>query len=131
MRRHHRDIIQISGITDEQRKAWRQASGGDRRGLSSWIRAVADRAAAGVAEARVNRVDLDSLAVEIQSLRRSLGSSVGSNLNQIAYALNYDIRSGRAPNTAGHEKVLIDAVEELSAIRRRLNDALQRLEVLR
>ena len=121
------DIFRVSGTTPAQRDRWRAAAGGGPRDLSAFVRASVDRAALDpVVEAAKERT-LDGVARALIELRASLGSGPGNALNQVARALNTDIRSGTAPNPAPHESAMAGAYLELQAIRAAVNAALDRL----
>ena len=125
------DIFKVSGTTARQRARWREAAGGGPRDLSAWIRAAADSAAADPASVQAVRVTTDALVEAIVDLRGALGSGPGNAINQVARALNTDIRGGRAPNAPPHEQALADAYAEIQAIRGALNLALDQLAELR
>lgn len=125
------DIIKVSGTTPGQRARWREAAGGGPRDLSAWIRAAADLAAADPAGAQAMQATTETLVVAIVGLRSALGSGPGNTLNQVARALNTDIRTGRTPDAAPHERSLADAHAELQAIRAALNLALDQLNGFR
>jgi hypothetical protein len=125
------DIIKVSGTTAGQRARWREAAGGGPRDLSAWIRAAADLAAADPMRVHAAQASTETLVDAIVGLRSALGSGPGNALNQVARALNTDIRSGRAPDAAPHERALADAHAELQAIRGALNLALDHLAELR
>jgi hypothetical protein len=125
------DIFKVSGTTAEQRARWRDAAGGGDRDLSAWIRRGADRAAASQADRGLTQADFDGLVTAITEFRQNLGSGPGNRLNQVARALNADIKAGVLPSAAPHEQVLAKSYEELQAIRAALNLALDRLDDVR
>lgn len=109
------DLVKLRA-TPDQAGRWRAAAG--ERGLSEWIRGLADVAAASGA-------DVALLRGELAALRADLNRGPGNALNQIARALNTHIRAGELPNAAAHERGLAAAADDLAALRRGVERALR------
>jgi hypothetical protein len=116
-----RDVIKVSGTTTAQREAWQAAAEAAGMSLSCWLREAADAAAlAGMTAA--------DLRAEIIQLRAGLARGVGNNLNQIATALNLDLRARKPVSSAAHEVALVAAARDLAVIRCKAEALLRRLE---
>jgi hypothetical protein len=111
-----RDEIVRVRTTAAQTARWRNIAGP--RGLSAWLRDLADVAAASGADVAV-------LRVELVRLRADLNRGVGNNLNQIAAAMNADLKAGRAASPA--DRALAEAAAELAAMRAVVEEALAAL----
>ena len=115
------DIVKVSGTTLTQREVWQAAAKGVDLSLSEWLREAADAAiVAGTTAA--------DLRAAIVALRTDIGRGVGNNLNQIARALNTDIRSGRRADIVPHEAALAEAARDLASLRRKTEALLRRVE---
>lgn len=115
------DILKVSGTTVDQRTVWREAAQRAQVSLSEWLREAADAAViAGTTAA--------DLRAAIVALRTDIGRGVGNNLNQIARALNTDLRAGRRADLARHEAALEAAARDIAIIRRRTEALLRRVE---
>lgn len=116
-----RDVLKVSGTTARQREAWRAAAEAADMPLATWLREAADAAAAAGTTAA-------DLRAEIMALRAEIARGVGNNLNQIARALNTELRANRAAQIAAHEAALAAAAAELRVLRRKAEALLRRLE---
>ena len=99
------DILKVSGVSPDQRAAWS---------------ACAAAAASGTTAA--------DLRAELVRLRADLARGMGNNLNQIAHALNADLKAGRLPDAAAHERSLAAAAADVALARRAVERMLRRLE---
>jgi Bacterial mobilisation protein (MobC) len=119
--RGRQDIVKVSGTTSDQREVWREAAGQARMSLSEWLREAADAVV-------ISGTTAADLRAAIAALRTEIGRGVGNNLNQIARALNTDIRAGRRADCAPHEAALEAAARDVAIIRRRTEAMLRRVE---
>ena len=101
---HRDDILKVSGVSSGQRATWS---------------ACAAAAASGTIAA--------DLRAELVRLRADLARGMGNNLNQIAHALNADLKAGRLPDAAAHERSLA-AAADVALARRAVERMLRRLE---
>lgn len=115
------DIVKVSGTTSDQRQVWREAASQARMSLSGWLREAADAVV-------ISGTTAADLRAAIVALRTEIGRGVGNNLNQIARALNTDIRAGRRADGAPHEAALEAAARDIALIRRRTEAMLRRVE---
>ena len=115
------DVVKLSGTSAAQREAWRDAAAAAHLSLAAWLREAADAAALAGATAA-------ELRAEIAALRVELGRGVGNNLNQLARALNTELKAGRRPSGAAHEAALAAAAAELAVMRRRTESLMRRVE---
>jgi hypothetical protein len=116
-----RDVVKVSGVGAGQRAAWSAAAETAGLALACWLREAADAAMVAGATAADLRADL-------MALRTELGRGVGNNLNQIARSLNIDLRARRPADGAAHAAALLTAARELTAIRRKAEALLRRVE---
>ena len=100
-------------VTADQAARWRAVAEG--RGLSAWLRELADVAAESGA-------DVAELRAELVRLRTDLNRGLGNNLNQIAAALNADLKAGQADGA--HGRGLAAAAVELARLRAAVEEAL-------
>ena len=115
------DIVKLSGTSAAQRDAWRTAAVAAGLPLATWLREAADAAALGGTIAA-------DLRDELMRLRADLTRGVGNNLNQVARALNVDLKAMRHPDDEAHTAALIDAAAELAVLRRKSEKLLRRVE---
>ena len=117
------DVIKVSGTNAGQRARWRQVSG---RSLSAWIRQAADRATDGFSSVLTSG-QCSRLEEMLLTLRADLNRGAGNNLNQIAQALNTDLRSGLGADGAAHGPALLAVAASIEGIRCELRAALSML----
>lgn len=115
------DVVKLSGTTQAQRDAWRAAADAAGLPLAAWLREAADAAALG-------GVIAADLRDELMQLRADLTRGVGNNLNQVARALNTDLKARRRPDDAAHAPALVAAADELLRLRRTAEKLLRRVE---
>ena len=115
------DILKVSGTTPDQRAAWSACAREAGLPVAAWMREAATAAAASGTTAA-------DLRAELVRLRADLARGVGSNINQVAHALNVDLKAGRAPDAALHERSLATAAADVAAARRAVERMLRRLE---
>ena len=115
------DVVKVSGTTPAQRGVWRARAQEAGLPTAAWLREAADAvAAAGTTAA--------DLRAELVHLRADLARGVGNNINQVAHALNADLKRGVQPTAAPHERSLAAAAADIAAARRVLERMLRRLE---
>lgn len=85
--------------------------------LSEWLRDVVDVSA-------ISGINVDGLRSELAMFRAELGRGAGNLLDQVAERLHIDAKSGHAPNAVEHERALIQAAADVSAMRKQLDRAL-------
>ena len=121
------DIVKVSGTTPEQRIRWRRAAG---MSLAAWMRQAADRAASGI-DGSLTAEQVSDLEAALRGIRRDLNRGVGNNVNQVATALNTDLKAGRPATAVGHEADLAAAAVSIEGIRDEIRAALSLLGGLR
>ena len=112
------DILKVSGVSPDQRTAWSACAAAAGLPTAAWMREAA--AAAGTTAA--------DLRAELVRLRVDLARGMGNNLNQIAHALNADLKAGKLPDAAAHERSLAAAAADVALARRAVEWMLRRLE---
>ena len=117
------DIIKVSGVSSDQRAAWSACAAAANLPTAAWMREAAAAAAASGTTAA-------DLRAELVRLRADLARGVGNNINQIAHALNTDLKAGRLPDAAAHERFLAAAAADVAAARRAVERMLRRMERL-
>ena len=121
------DVVKVSGTNAGQRARWREVSG---RSLSAWMRQAADRAADGSSSVLTSG-QCSRLEETLLTLRADLNRGAGNNLNQIAQALNTDLRSSLGADGAAHGPALLAAAVSIEGIRCELRAALSMLGSLK
>lgn len=114
------DIVKVSGTSPDQRAAWRACAAAAGLPMAAWVREAADAAAA----TGTTAADLRDALVW---LRTDLGRGLGNNVNQLAHALNLDLKAGHRPEAAAHERALAAAAADAAAMRRAVDRALRGL----
>jgi len=115
------DIIKVSGVSPDQRAAWSACAQAAGLPTATWMREAAMAAAASGTTAA-------DLRAELVRLRADLGRGVGNNLNQLAHVLNADLKAGKLPDAAAHERSLAAAAADVALARRAVERMLRRLE---
>lgn len=116
-----RDVVKLSGTSAPQREAWQAAARAADMPLAAWLREAADAAV-------LTGTTAADLRAEILALRTEIGRGVGNNLNQVAHALNTDLRAGRRADGAAHDATLAAAAQDLAGLRRKAEAMLRRVE---
>ena len=117
---HRDDILKVSGVSSGQRATWSACAAAAGLPTAAWMREAAAAAAASGTIAADQRA-------ELVRLRADLARGMGNNLNQIAHALNADLKAGRLPDAAAHERSLA-AAADVALARRAVERMLRRLE---
>lgn len=94
--------------TPAEERRWRGAADSSGMNLSAWLRSLADIAAATGA----NPADVRA---ELVALRRDLNAGIGNNVNQIAHAINADLKVGNPASPS--EAALRQMADDLTRIR--------------
>lgn len=114
------DVVKVSGTNAGQRARWRELAG---RSLSAWMRQAADLAADGSSFVLTSD-QCSRLEEALLTLRGDMNRGAGNNLNQIAQALNTDLRSGLGADGAAHGPALLAAAASIEGFRCELRAAL-------
>ena len=93
------DILKVSGVSPDQCTAWSACAAAAGLPTAAWMREAATVAAA-------SDITAADLLAELVRLRADLARGTGNNLNQIAHALNTDLKAGKLPDAAAHERSL-------------------------
>ena len=115
------DILKVSGVSPDQRTAWSACAAAAGLPTAAWMREAATVAAA-------SDITAADLLAELVRLRADLARGTGNNLNQIAHVLNTDLKAGRLPDAAAHERSLAAAAADVALARRAVERMLRRLE---
>ena len=115
------DILKVSGVSSGQRATWSACAAAAGLPTAAWMREAA-------AVAAVSGTIAADLRAELVRLRADLARGMGNNLNQIAHALNADLKAGRLPDAAAHERSLAAAAADVALARRAVERMLRRLE---
>lgn len=114
----HRDETIKIRLSRAQLARWQAVAGP--RGLSAWLRQLADLAARSGANPA-------ELRAELVQLRADLSRGVGNDINQLARALNTDLKAGRRPDAAAHEQALARMAEDVERLKALITEALETL----